>query len=352
MNNDVVLLNEDTSIHASCLIIMPIFNRRNFLTQAFASLSAQTMPNWRLVIVDDGSQDESLELVKELASTIDQSVTYVYQQNAGPGAARDKGRDFLQDEDYVAFFDSDDIWLPGYLMRMTSLLARTPDLYWLFCACKRVNLDTGETLLESTHYDETTGQKSAFFNLPIASKGDVQVFTDNKNLAYYQIDQPLNAGFQNSVLKSEVIKKISIPHYRIGEDRFFLLDTILSQFKVGFIEDVLVLYSVHQSNISDTNMGEKSSIKSIKVQMELVDSYRRFSYNLVGVEFKNYINMRADSILFWNVAYSIYVQNGYYKQALNIMIPMVFSRRFKLKFLKTCTFTIFKFALNSLSRAK
>jgi len=342
MNNDVVLLNEDTSIDASCLIIMPIFNRRNFLTQAFASLSVQTMPNWRLVIVDDGSQDESLELVKELATTIQQSVTYVYQQNAGPGAARDKGRDFLQDEDYVAFFDSDDIWLPDYLIRMTSLLAQTPNLSWLFCACKRVNLDTGATLLESTHYDESTGQKSGFFNLPIESAGDALVFTDNEKLAYYQIGEPINAGFQNSVLKSDVLKKISIPHYRIGEDRFFLLDTILNQFKVGFIDDVLVLYSVHQSNISDTNLSEKDFLKSIKVQTELVESYRDFSRKLKSTVIKAQLSKKANDILFWNVAYNGYLENNMHNHALRIMARVLLSASFKFSFFKTFITTIFK----------
>lgn len=343
MNNSVVLLNADTSIKASCLVIMPIFNRRSFLTQAFQSLNSQTLSSWRLVIVDDGSQDDSLELVKELAFTISQSVTYVYQQNAGPGAARDTGRAFLQDEEYVAFFDSDDIWLPDYLMRMTSALSQTPDLSWLFCACKRVNLDTGVTLLESTHLDESTGQKAGFFHLPIAVTGGVQVFTDNEKLAYYQIDDPLNAGFQNSVLKSEVVKKVSIPHYRIGEDRFFLLDTILNQFKVGFIEDVLVIYSVHQSNISDTNINEQDLLKKINVQKQLVAAYLDFSSKLKNYKVSQEVSKRARSILFWNVAYNGYVRKGMYSDALKIMLRITFSRPFSIKLLKTSVSTMLKY---------
>lgn len=345
MDDQAVYINNSVSDDAACLVIMPIFNRKNFLKQAFGSLLSQTMYNWRLLIIDDGSQDESLELVKELAANMSQPVTYLYQKNAGPGAARDKGRLFLRNEPYVAFFDSDDIWLPDYLMRMTSALAQTPDLFWLFCACKRVNLDTGVTLLESTHLDESTGQKAGFFNLPIKTTGNVSVFTDNATLAHYQIVEPLNAGFQNSVVKSEILKKISIPHYRIGEDRFFLLDAILNQFKIGFIEDVLVIYSVHQSNISDTNSDGTDFIKRQNVQKRLAEAYFDFSSKVEDVNVRNEILDRANSIIFWNLAYNEYIPRRLYFDALEIMVGVVFSRSFSLKMLKTFISTVAKSVL-------
>ncbi len=325
-----------------CLIIMPIFNRRRFLTAAFSSLKSQIFSRWRLIIVDDGSNDDSLTELKELSKTITQPVTYIYQENAGPGAARDRGLSYLENELYIAFFDSDDVWLSNYLSTMINRLKMYPKVNWLFCACKRVELETGNVLLESTHYDEGTGNKSSFYSLKSDTYEDLTVFTDNCELAKYQIKNPINAGFQNSVIRSKVVQDARIPHDRIGEDRIFLLDTIIKKNTVGFIEDVLVIYNVHSSNISDTNKEKIKYYKSIEIQNALVNAYKKFGKKVNDKEIKKLINTEVNDIMFWHIAYNGYLALGKNKEARLIMKEIAFSLPLKFKFIKTYLSTLLK----------
>lgn len=351
MKNEPIYFNAaKENQETECLIIMPIFNRRRFLKDAFMSLKSQIFSHWNLIIVDDGSSDDSLSEITELAKTITQPVKYVYQQNAGPGAARDKGLSYLKNELYIAFFDSDDVWLSNYLSTMINQLKQYPKVNWLFCACKRVELKTGNVLLESTHYDEITGDKSSFFSLKSEKYQDITVFTDNRELAKYQIKNPINAGFQNSVIRSKVVQNARIPHDRIGEDRIFLLDIIIKKNTVGFIEKALVIYNVHSSNISDTNKEKTNSYKSIEIQTTLANAYKKFGKTINDQEIKTLINAQINDIMFWHIAYNGYVSLGMNKEASIIMKDIAFSFPLKFRFIKTYFMTLLKQYINVLDK--
>lgn len=88
-------------------VIIPTYNRANFLHQAIESVLAQTYKNWELIIVDDGSTDNTSELVRKFT---DKRIIYLYQENRGASAARNKGIQKAKGE-YIAFLDSDDAWL-------------------------------------------------------------------------------------------------------------------------------------------------------------------------------------------------------------------------------------------------
>src|SRR5438105_13937181 len=89
-------------------IILPTYNRAKFLPQALASIRAQQFTDWELIVVDDGSTDDTAAVVRGLATDITQPVRYVRQENQGPYAARNTGLDHAAGE-LVAFFDSDDL---------------------------------------------------------------------------------------------------------------------------------------------------------------------------------------------------------------------------------------------------
>ena len=86
-------------------IILPTYNRAHFLPQAFASIRGQEFTNWELIIVDDGSTDDTAELVQQFRQDTPQPVRYVFQDNQGAYGARNTGLDHIAGE-YVAFFDS------------------------------------------------------------------------------------------------------------------------------------------------------------------------------------------------------------------------------------------------------
>lgn len=90
-------------------VIIPTYNRLPLLKQAIQSVLAQTMKNYELIVVDDGSTDGTIEYLDALSN-----VTVTKQANQGPAAARNAGAKVAKG-DYLAFLDSDDLWFPWAL---------------------------------------------------------------------------------------------------------------------------------------------------------------------------------------------------------------------------------------------
>lgn len=87
-------------------VIVPVYNASEYLEDCVSSILKQTYKNLEVILVDDGSTDDSLKVCKDIQLK-DERVKVVHQNNAGPGAARNKGIDESTGE-YVAFVDSDD----------------------------------------------------------------------------------------------------------------------------------------------------------------------------------------------------------------------------------------------------
>src|SRR5437773_1087617 len=90
-------------------VIIPTYNRAAYLIEAVESAKAQTYPLKQIVVVDDGSSDETAALISEL-----KDVEYYRQERRGQGAARNYGLKFARGE-YIASLDSDDLWDPDFL---------------------------------------------------------------------------------------------------------------------------------------------------------------------------------------------------------------------------------------------
>jgi glycosyltransferase involved in cell wall biosynthesis len=113
-------------------VVIPTYNRAASLQEAIRSVLAQTCPVNEIIVVDDGSTDNTGELVRSMNGI----VRYAYQENQGPSAARNRGIREAQG-DWVAFLDSDDLWLPAKIERQVEEVRRNPDaalvytsVYW------------------------------------------------------------------------------------------------------------------------------------------------------------------------------------------------------------------------------
>ena len=97
-------------------IVIPAFNAAAYVGQAIESVLVQTLPPSGIVVVDDGSVDETALVVKRFGCR----VTYIRQENRGVAAARNRGAAESRTE-WVAFLDADDVWLPRKLERQWAL---------------------------------------------------------------------------------------------------------------------------------------------------------------------------------------------------------------------------------------
>ena len=102
-------------------VIIPTFNRLPFLKEAIESVLNQTYQDFELILVDDGSTDGT----KEFAAGLSDDLKYIYQENAGPSAARNRGIRESHGE-YVTFLDSDDLWLEKKLQVEIDFLKANP----------------------------------------------------------------------------------------------------------------------------------------------------------------------------------------------------------------------------------
>src|SRR5580704_7462786 len=102
-------------------VIVPVYNRSDTLAAALGSVFAQTDQDFEIIVVDDGSIDNPQAVVDAIA---DPRIRFLRQANRGGGHARNVGIDLARG-DFVAFLDSDDIFLPRHLESMRRLLAGT-----------------------------------------------------------------------------------------------------------------------------------------------------------------------------------------------------------------------------------
>jgi glycosyltransferase involved in cell wall biosynthesis len=104
-------------------VVIPTYNYGHFVTEAVDSVLAQTAPPLEVIVVDDGSKDDTRQRLARYGDRI----RYIYQENQGLSAARNTGIRAAQGE-YIALLDSDDVWHPRKLEVQAHYLARHPEV--------------------------------------------------------------------------------------------------------------------------------------------------------------------------------------------------------------------------------
>ncbi len=113
---------------------MPAFNAARFIGEALESVLAQTWSNLELIVVDDGSDDETATIVRSFGGR----VRYIYQENAQQAAARNNGI-LRSSGEVLAFIDADDVWLPNKLEKQLRLLQSNPALGMISCSMREID---------------------------------------------------------------------------------------------------------------------------------------------------------------------------------------------------------------------
>lgn len=102
-------------------VIIPTYNRGNWIKEAVESVLTQSYPNYELIVVDDGSSDDTGKALRSINSKI----RYIFQPNSGPSSARNKGLELSRGE-WIAFLDSDDLWKPEKLTAQMEAFQKEP----------------------------------------------------------------------------------------------------------------------------------------------------------------------------------------------------------------------------------
>jgi len=132
-------------------IILPTFNRCYVLWRAITSILTQDYPYFRLIIVDDGSTDDTKKLIKQF---IDPRLTFISKTHKGVSAARNSGIK-IGKSPYIAYLDSDNIWQSNYLSSMIAALEANKNAVFAYCGLNYMSQEMSpdydkEVVVEST----------------------------------------------------------------------------------------------------------------------------------------------------------------------------------------------------------
>ena len=123
----------------SISVVIPTYNSSLVLTEAIASVRAQNWENLELIVVDDGSSDQTPQVLDSLEAD---DLRCIRQENAGPAAARNVGIAAARG-DWIAFLDADDLWLPGKLRTQFTEILQRPNAGFSFTDA-RISYSSGE----------------------------------------------------------------------------------------------------------------------------------------------------------------------------------------------------------------
>lgn len=244
-------------------IVIPCYNREQFLTRSVTSVLSQKFPIWKLVVVDDGSTDNTKEVV---ASFNDARITYVYQENAERSAARNKGIAHTEAE-WLCFLDSDDVLLPEHLHVLASFIENQKPSPGLIA--------TGLI----TQQGQIT-KKKAFLTL---QKNVLEEIGSNFLI-------PTQVCVHRSVLEKDQFDV----RFRLWEDTHLWL-RIAAQYPVYQIEEYTAIQHIHEHGTVVQGM-KKISIKEVLQYISAIQDLRDKHHALFeGKLPQNYFNRYIDS---------------------------------------------------------
>ena len=218
-------------------IVIPLFNKSNYISNTIESVLAQTFQDFEVLIVEDCSTDASLKMVSAIQS--DKIRILQHDQNKGLSASRNTGIKNAMTQ-YIAFLDADDVWKPNYLETIYTLIQKFPE-------CK----------LFATNYEEVYPNQMSL--LPTTKFINQEKETVIKDFFESNLSQHIYCCCSLCVDKS-VFETIGFYDEKItyGEDVDFNIRAN-NAFQLAYSTDVLVSYILYTENqITNTHLKNKT----------------------------------------------------------------------------------------------
>jgi glycosyltransferase involved in cell wall biosynthesis len=212
-------------------IIIPVYNGEKFIQQAIDNILSQQYPAIEIIMVDDGSTDNSREVIESLSV----DVRYFHQPNSGPGAARNRGIRDVSGQ-YIAFLDVDDLWPAKNLEFLMNELTADPELEVV--------------------------------------RGFAQLFREDENGNREFLGSP-KESFQNyigaGIYRKSAFEKVGLydPELRFGEDGDWFNRAGEQKIKMKRLEEITLLVKRHSNNMTKgKSLVELNTLKVFRKQLE------------------------------------------------------------------------------------
>jgi hypothetical protein len=222
-------------------IIIPTYRHRDFILRTLDSVFAQTMRDYEIIVVNDGSPDDTKTVLAPLVES--NHIRYVEQANQGQSRARNRGIELAHGQ-YIAFLDDDDVWPPDKLEWQAAYLDKNPDVALI-----------GGVLQMMDEHGSLAGKRS--FNPAITFES---LFAENPFLSPGQ-----------TLMRTDVLKELGGMNANIwGADDWDLWFRIAKKYRIVMLDRLALYYRQHPGNASK-QIGRLIKGACVTVEIHLKD---------------------------------------------------------------------------------
>ncbi|MDR1364094.1 MAG: glycosyltransferase [Oscillospiraceae bacterium] len=226
-------------------VIMPVYNSEKFISRALRSLSAQTFKDFEVIIIDDGSKDFSLKIIKHFCS-INTNFRYIKIPHFGVSRARNIAIKIAKGT-YIAFVDSDDRVAPNFLENLyKGIKIKNSDVcvcnYWMYFPNLRFNL--------INFFHARTG-----------------IYNIKKIIKILFQDIFMKSFLCNKLFKKKLFENIEIPNMCF-EDKIVMVQIFHAARRVSVINSALYFYTKHKNSLS--NITDEQKLKEYILAFEFL----------------------------------------------------------------------------------
>ncbi|MBR0270951.1 MAG: glycosyltransferase family 2 protein [Methanobrevibacter sp.] len=261
-------------------VIVPVFNEQDYISATLDSIFNQNFEDYEIIVVDDGSTDDTLKIIEEKFADSDIAHKIIHQKNSGVSAARNKGINEANGE-YIVFVDGDDYLLTNHL----SELYNSDYDFSLIQMIKKDN----EKLSNPHVYDVDEIKAKDFIKLELG------------------MEVPFN--FVQLSYKTDIIRKNNLrfrEDISYGEDSDFALRALILGDSIKISNEITYYYIQHQESLINTSKLKRFDF--IPVLEDLAEFFRELSHpDLVQLIY----NSRIPRAIFGNMNYFFYNDYDY-----------------------------------------
>lgn len=283
-------------------IVVPVYNVEKYLERCINSLVAQTFSDYEIILVDDGSTDNSGKICDQFAK-LNNKIKVIHKENGGLSSARNAGIDIATGK-YIGFVDSDD-WIE-------------PDMYYnLYNAAVEHDLDM---VICGVALNFEDGSSTIYY-----STENFKVFKKEEALRAIFVDSLFYEEAWNKIYSRHIFDTVRYPIGKIHEDTFVICEILDRCNNIGYIPNVDYHYFQRNDSIMGTlrKIPSNDKIESIERVLTLLRKYEEIYidsfYNLISAPLKN-IDSIIDSSSDAATTYMHLLKNFYKKFKKDIFL--------------------------------
>ena len=280
-------------------VIIPVYNVEPYLHKCINSVLNQTFQNFELILVDDGSTDNSGIICDEYAHK-DERIKVIHQKNAGQSAARNNGFEISKGE-YICFLDSDDWFSDNALEIFYNLV-------------KNNNVDMGMIKIVST-----SDENIAFYG---TNKTIIMPLNDCLNNILK--DPSLYSSPCNKIFKRDLINKLKFPEGRVYEDHYIYVDRLCQVKEIGYSLNACLFYRQRFDSTTHDQFSPK--------KLQYLEALEQVNQKLLSLNRKDLYYKHSNKLLNCYMDYCIKLKDSnikeqdYYIKEIKIKAKKLFKK--------------------------